>query len=423
MTEELQMKKNVKLYPIYKAFAWDLLFYYAIFFLFLTQEKGLSASEVLFADAFYPIFKFFSSFISINISEFFGSRKTILVGNIFVCASILVLIFSNSIEMVILSNLIMAIGYDFKGLCEPSFLYDSIPNVEKKRDIFSKIDSKGSTIYYFLDAISAFFTGFLFVVNAYLPMIICFIFTFIAIFISFSFYDAKPATVKSKGQLKTHFKGLKHAFKYVFKSNRLKCLLVFAALFSSVLSVFKTYMNSLLVDLAVPSQYFGIITGVLQVISAVSAKFQYKYHKKFKNKLLTYFSLPFLFIMLLTSICIACGLNFYFIISVFAIMCITYALVKGPYYTLIKRYLNSFSSPTLSNKIYSAASMVENIVRAFVYMFSSFLLGITNTATSLILFACLMIIIFIFLLEIMKNKVGLKPEEYSKKEIEFIELN
>lgn len=31
-------KYNIKLYPIYKAVSWDLLFYYAIYFVFLTRN-------------------------------------------------------------------------------------------------------------------------------------------------------------------------------------------------------------------------------------------------------------------------------------------------------------------------------------------------------------------------------------------------
>ena len=54
---ETKEEKNVRLFPIYKAIAWDLLFFYTILFLFLTQSKGISAADVLLADATYPIFK------------------------------------------------------------------------------------------------------------------------------------------------------------------------------------------------------------------------------------------------------------------------------------------------------------------------------------------------------------------------------
>lgn len=52
-TQKIQDKKtNTKLFPIYKMFSWDLLFYYSIIYLFLTQAKNFSASEVLLAEIF-----------------------------------------------------------------------------------------------------------------------------------------------------------------------------------------------------------------------------------------------------------------------------------------------------------------------------------------------------------------------------------
>ena len=39
--KEIQNRKvNARLYPIYKMISWDLLFYYSIIYLFLTQAKG-----------------------------------------------------------------------------------------------------------------------------------------------------------------------------------------------------------------------------------------------------------------------------------------------------------------------------------------------------------------------------------------------
>ena len=49
-------KTNVNLYTRYKMISWDLLFYYAIIFLFFTETKGINAADVLLAESFYPIF-------------------------------------------------------------------------------------------------------------------------------------------------------------------------------------------------------------------------------------------------------------------------------------------------------------------------------------------------------------------------------
>ena len=50
-------KKNIELYKPYKIFSYDLIFYYAIIYLFLTMEKGLSPAQVLEFDAFYIFFR------------------------------------------------------------------------------------------------------------------------------------------------------------------------------------------------------------------------------------------------------------------------------------------------------------------------------------------------------------------------------
>ena len=54
--EDLEKKnKNIKLFPFYKMISWDLLFYYAIIFLYLIQAKGLTAPQVLLAEALYNL--------------------------------------------------------------------------------------------------------------------------------------------------------------------------------------------------------------------------------------------------------------------------------------------------------------------------------------------------------------------------------
>ena len=54
---ESKKRKNIIIYFFYKMFSFDLLFYYAISFLYLNEFKGIPAAQIILADAFYPIFK------------------------------------------------------------------------------------------------------------------------------------------------------------------------------------------------------------------------------------------------------------------------------------------------------------------------------------------------------------------------------
>lgn len=129
-------KFNRKIFPIYKMFSWDLLFYYSVSFLFLTQVKGFTASDVLLFDAFYTVFKFLSQIPSINIAEFIGKRKSLIVSNILVALSILVLILCKDMWHLILSAALMGFGYSLKTLVDSVFLRDQITTKEHPRYCF-----------------------------------------------------------------------------------------------------------------------------------------------------------------------------------------------------------------------------------------------------------------------------------------------
>lgn len=176
MDEQILMqnkKYNLEIYPIYKAISWDLLFYYAIVFIFLTGTKGISASQVLFYEAFYPIFKFILQIPSTVIINKIGNRKSVILGNIFVSANILIMILANNLPALIFSQFLSALGFTLKNLTESAILFDSIEKNDKRNDIFSKIDGRSSSFYYYIDAITSLVTGFLFVINGYLPMLLC----------------------------------------------------------------------------------------------------------------------------------------------------------------------------------------------------------------------------------------------------------
>ena len=159
------MKKNLKLYYIYKMFSWDLVFYYAISFLFLNNYKGLTSAEIIFADAFYPFFKILFQLPSTILAEKFGKRSAIIIGNISLAIYILFILGCNNMYLLILGNVFMAFGFVLKNLCETNILYDSLPKGTKKQKAFSKIDGRSSAIYYVFEAISCILSGYLYKIN------------------------------------------------------------------------------------------------------------------------------------------------------------------------------------------------------------------------------------------------------------------
>ena len=424
----LEAKKyNLKIFPYYKMFSWDLLFFYSISFLFLTQAKGLSASHVLFMDSCYTLFKFIAQIPCINIVEMIGKRKSILLSNVLVALSIGILLFSQNLTHAIISYAVMGIGYSLKAICDPIFLRDCITAKEHQGTIFANLDGKGSTYWYFFDAITSIACGFLFVFNNYLPMILCFTMCIISCILAYKFKSYEDPNQKVKleesGSYKFYFKDLKIAFRNIFKSNRLKALFLCSGMFAAIFAIRSSIASSLFTEIGIKEEYFGIIFAVLTIISGIATIFQDYFHKKLKNRVLTYFSIALSISLVGAGLISLFGKNFTLtVVIVFLFYAVQY-IIKGPYYTLQKRYLNSFSSSSMSTKIYSANTLVESFFSTLMCYIASLLLEVTSTIYAVIIIGLAFLLIFIWLLDYMKDKIGLKPEEYKKSDINFTEVH
>ena len=321
----------------------------------------------------------------------------------------------------------MGFGYSLKSLCDSVFLRDCITNKEHPGTEFANIDGKGSAYWYIFDAITSISCGFLFVFNKYLPMFLCLTMCIISCIIAFNFKSYTLSSEKEKleknGSYKAYFKDLKSAFKNIFKSNRLKALFLFSGMFAAILALRSTVASSLFKEIGLKEEYFGIVFAILTFFSAIGSRLQNFFHKKLKNKVLTVFSLMFSASLIVIGLVSIFSNNFVFTISVVFFFYALQHIIKGPYYTLIKRYLNSFSTPTMSIKIYSVNTLVESLFSAIMCYIASLLLDFTSTSYAIVMLGCIFLISFIFILDYMKDKIGLKPEEYKKSDISFKEVH
>lgn len=415
-------EKNLKLYIKYKMFSWDMLFYYAIIFLFFTQVKNISASNVLLAEAFYPLFKAVLLLILTVIIEKLGKRKALIIGNIFIALSTLTYIFAVDFYMILLGQFFSAVGFVIKGICETNLLYDSLEKDSKRGARFSKIDGEGSSLYYYIDAITSVLSGFMFAINGYLPMIFCLIINIISVVMSVKFEEVDTLNEKKKVKIGTELNELKNSMSSIFRSKRIKNLILFGAIFSGILGALVSLRSSILSDIKLPAQYFGIIFAVLQIISGISAKNQYRFHKKFRNKTLASLSLPVVISCIFIGLICSLNLNYKVTICVTILAFLIQYIAKGPFYTLIKQYMNNFTTSSLRTKITSLYSLLEGLSRSAICFMASFLLKHTNTANTFTILGCIFTVITVLMLDNMKDKVGLKPEEYSEKDIKILEL-
>ena len=414
---------NAKLYPIYKMFSWDLLFFYSIEFLFYTITKKITASEVLIINGFYLLFRILGQIPAVAITDFLGKRKSIILGNTMLIFYMLILLFLPGAFSIILADLVFALGYDMKTIAESNLLYDSV-STKGGEGLYSKLDAKGGSWYYILDGVASLTAGYLFVINNYLPMIICLGFIIISTILSFGFKEIYEVEKKDrekhglKNTLKEYNSDLKSSFKFILKSRRMKAYILFQIVFYSLISIIDTYHSDLLTDIGIPEEQFSMIFAVLTLIGGISLSLKKPIEKRFKNRTLSFISLMYI------GACIVIGTiaSLYTDQAIIPIILIMYAVQKvstSIWYILEYKYLKNFTTENMRNKITFTYEFIGGIAASIFSILGGLLLEIINVENAFLIVGLFSLASMIIVLDYMRKRFGLKPEEYKKEDIEF----
>lgn len=422
--KEIQDKKlNARLYPIYKMISWDLLFYYSIIYLFLTQAKGFTPSQVLLGEAFFT-----TSCLVVQIPigllvDKFGKKNSLVFANICMCIFMSILIILKSYTMLLVSFFIDAIGYVIKGVCETNILYDSLPRGKKRGSLYSKIDGLGTSRYYIVDAITSLIAGFAFVISPYLPIALCLVGNIASTVLATRFRHTQMPDdeTEERSSVKDYFKQLKEAIKFVKNSKRMLCLLMFFGIVSGLFYNITTFRSSVLEHIMIPEQYFGIIFAITQIAASICSRAQKTVHRKFQNRTLSYLGIPLTISCILIGLLTIMGKSFmttFIIIFLF----VAQGAIKGVYNVLIYRYLNNFTNKKVRTKLATLRNIVYNIFSIAISLLGAMLLNFANAGNTILMIGCLVTIAMVLLLDYMRDKVGLKIEEYNKEDLKYVTI-
>ena len=294
-------------------------------------------------------------------------------------------------------------------------LYDSLEHNEERGNKFAKIDGRANSRYYYVDAISAIISGFLFVVNPYIPMVLCCITLIITYILSLKFREIHPG--KTKMHIREEMRILRGGMRGIIHSRRLMCLVLFNAVVVGMFKIIQNVRNTALLEAGLPEQYFGIVFAILGLVTGISARAQGKIHKRHRNKTLGYISLPtalsliFMGVVLIINIPVPAG---FIIIIMFLIRT---SSNKGPYHILIKKYLNNFTNSEKRVRIATINNIFENGIASILLFGAAIILDNIQASYTIFIIGCIFMALITLLLDYMREKVGLKPEEYSAKEI------
>ncbi len=409
-------KTNMKLYPIYMMFGYDLLFFYGIKVFYLSEIKQIANAQIMLSSMFYAIFTIFMQFPSSVLVSKIGRRNTMILGNIINIFGIILFITLKSFAGLVLAQLFSAIAFAFKSISESNLLTISIPESKKSNEIFTSIDKKGYSRYCVLNAATTVLAGILFHVNGYLPMLCCLIFAIIATILSFNFGELED--VKKKGvTLKDYIKELKQGYKFTINSKRLRALLITVGSIWGIIALVDTYQLALLQDIGASSIQVGLVFAFYEIAKAVSSQRAPGFNERFKNRSLTNILAGFAFCLILCGAVAILNLTFAFKLFLIILFIVIMGIMNGTSQILAKKYLNSFTNSKILTCIYSAKAITDNVCKVIITGIGSFILTVANINFGTMIAGILVIIITFFLSMYMNGRVGLDPDEYTQKDI------
>lgn len=185
--------------------------------------------------------------------------------------------------------------------------------------------------------------------------------------------------------------------------------------------VLNTYEMGLLDEIQLSVTTVGIIYAAMQIVAGISSKMQNKFHQKFKNKTLTVIGVSYTIACLVAGIISITNLPHIIIITIVIITYVVRYLGMGFHYVLIKKYLTNFTNVEVANKVYAAQGLVNGLGNTLVCAFGSLIVSANSIKVSMIILGLIFLLVLLAVSRYMETRVGLKPAEYRKKDINYKE--
>lgn len=406
------MQRNIKLFPAYKLFSYDLLFYYAVSILFLTTTKGFSLSQVALSSSIYSLSSILSQIPASIVADKIGLRNSMIAGNILCIIWALIYMTAPTFSIIILGEVICAFGFALKGTAESPFLYSSLKKCGRLSE-FSKIEGKGSSLYFIAEAIASVVAGYLYFTNPYLPTIFSAVCSLVATIIAFYMTPIKTSS-NSIQTAKEKFSEMFGGFKFIFKSKRLHALLIFACLFNGIISLSNLYIKTFLNDIQVPSTILGYIFAGAAIASAIGSIIQDKLEKKYRNKTLSTLGIIYVSAFIVIGICALIIKNYYALLSIGILIFMLHSLIIGSYRIIIKEYISRYTTSSIRSKLMSIYYLAGSFGSTALMFVASKTIDLTSIGINYCLYGFALFIVVMLILTYMNSRVGLDPSKYGK---------
>lgn len=273
--------KNIKVYKTYAIFN-HLLILGPIITLFFIA-KGLSFTEIFLLNSASAFTTVLFEVPTGAVSDYFSKKLSLTIGSLLIVSSLIIYVIAPNFYIMLLGEVIFAIGLTFRSGTEQAILYDSLKN-NNIVDEYTKIEGKARSYTFYAQAVGSILAGFLYEINIYLPFIFSAVFLFIAATISLFFVE--PQIEKQDHKSIKYHEQVKDSFKYAFSHKKVFSIIIFGLVFTLFYRIGFNYFQPYMKAIDIPERYFGLIFFFFNIVAAQSSMRAHTFIEKTKPRTL-----------------------------------------------------------------------------------------------------------------------------------------
>jgi MFS family permease len=389
-----KVKKNKLSYIIFRAFTYDLLFYYTLEMMFLTLIKGFDFSQVFIISSIDLVLIALLAIPFNYILKKVSIINRLRLGTIsFIIYVLSFALINNFIALCFLVSF-KSIGNFLLSINSNSLL--SIICKDDESGEISKIEGRASAVWWILEAVSSVVSGYFFVFNPYISYYICASLLLISFVATFFFKIPKSQTVletkeKVQSDVTSDTNLISKKSSVIF--GLIICL--FAFTFWGSAEVFGSSSKAFLQEIGTTSVVMGYIYAGVKLLTATINTVSYKIEAKLKNKFLPIAIISFFIAVIAMVILYFLNIGFIASLIILIIILLIQYLTRNPYRLNIKNTMAQFYQGQSLEKLYSFYFIAENIGGALFALLSSLIVSKLNLGYSMLINLILILLIIL----------------------------
>ncbi|MFA6587479.1 MAG: MFS transporter [Patescibacteria group bacterium] len=266
--DKFQAKRNLILYGIFQALR-EPLFWGPIIILYLQQMGHMSLSSIYLVESITMLLLIVLQIPTGALADLLGRKNTMIIGSILVVLDNVLFALVDSLAMVLVANLVWAVGFAFVSGADSSFLYDTLA-VTGETEKYKKIEGRTTGIRLLLIALTSIFVGYLASVNLRLPVWLGIPGMVMALLVVCLMKEPpRPKHVNGEPAYRQHWSLMKLSVLFVANSKKLKWIIAYTVLLGVIGKAWFFTYNPYFEMLKLPLHYYGWIFFAVNVVAAI----------------------------------------------------------------------------------------------------------------------------------------------------------